>query len=147
VFQLRDYTPEDFEEIWILDQICFARGIAYTRPELRHFLLEPSAITIVASADGRIAGFVLVDIDRKGGHIITIDVHPDYRRTGLGSKLMQEAEGRLGASGVSEVRLEVAVDNSTAIAFYKRRGYFVMKSILRYYNDSIDALLMHKRLD
>jgi [ribosomal protein S18]-alanine N-acetyltransferase len=147
VFRLREYSPEDFEEIWILDQICFVRGIAYTRPELRHFLRSPSAVTIVASAEDRIAGFVLVHIDRKSGHVITIDVHPDYRGTGLGSKLMQKAENRLRASGVADVRLEVAVDNIAAIGFYKRHGYFVIKSIPRYYNDSIDALLMHKRLD
>jgi ribosomal-protein-alanine N-acetyltransferase len=146
VFLVREYIPDDFEEIWILDQICFVRGIAYTRPELRHFLLASSAVTLVAESNQRIIGFILVDAHKNRGHVITIDVHPEHRRSGLGTQLMKEIERRLTKSGVTELRLEVAVDNSSAIAFYKRHGFSVVRTVPRYYNDSIDALVMRKLL-
>jgi ribosomal-protein-alanine acetyltransferase len=146
VFTLRPYNRADFEGIWQLDQICFARGIAYTRPELRHFLLAQTAVTIVAEMESKIAGFLIADTDKHHGHIITIDVHPDSRRSGLGTQLMDAAEVRMRDLGVRQIALEVAVNNMPAISFYKRRGYSVLKTIPRYYNGELDALLMGKLL-
>ena len=48
---------------------------------------------LVAETDGKIVGFVVIDRDREGqGHVITIDVLPEARRSGLGSQLMTAAE-------------------------------------------------------
>jgi len=38
------------------------------------------------------------------------------------------------------------VDNDLALNFYKKHGYTVLKVLPRYYLDSIDGLLMGKRL-
>jgi ribosomal protein S18 acetylase RimI-like enzyme len=46
----------------------------------------------------------------------------------------------------SDVRLETAVDNLSALAFYKRHGYSVMDTIPRYYSNGVDALLLDKNL-
>ncbi len=100
-----------------------------------------------AEREGKIVGFVVVDRDRQGqGHVITIDVLPEGRRSGLGSRLMAAAEERLRTLGCSVVILETAVDNAAALAFYKRHGYTVVHTIPRYYLDSIDALVLSKQL-
>jgi ribosomal protein S18 acetylase RimI-like enzyme len=44
------------------------------------------------------------------------------------------------------VSLEVAVDNAKAMKFYKKHGYSVLKVLPRYYLNSIDGLLMGKKL-
>ena len=49
-------------------------------------------------------------------------------------------------AGCDYVSLEVAVDNEPALRFYKKHGYSVLKVLPRYYLDSIDGLLMGKRL-
>ena len=146
MFTFRAYDRGDFEAVWQLDQICFARGIAYTRPELRHFLLAPAAVTIIAEREKKIAGFLIADVHKQHGHIITIDVHPEHRRARLGTQLMEAAEAQMRERGVSEIALEVAVDNHPALAFYKRHGFAVLKTIPRYYNGAVDALLMGKLL-
>ena len=46
----------------------------------------------------------------------------------------------------STVRLETAVDNISALSFYKRHGYHVIKVIPRYYSNGVDALLLEKDL-
>ena len=71
---------------------------------------------------------------------------PEARRAGIGSLLMEECETRLRAAECKAVFLETAVDNDTALRFYKRLRYSVLKTIPRYYLDSIDALLMGKKL-
>ena len=144
---LRDYRSSDLEELWRVDRKCFAEGISYSRRELEFYIRRPRAITLVAEADAKIVGFIVADQDRRGnGHIITIDVLPHARRGGLGSTLMAAAEQRLSTAGAKRVYLETAVDNSAALAFYKRHGYSVVGTIPRYYLESIDALVMEKSL-
>jgi len=147
VFALRDYRPEDFDELWRMDQSCFEAGIAYTRFELMAYIRGRGAFTIVAEENGRIAGFVVAQRRSNGsGHIITIDVGEGFRRSGLGSALLERAEATLVERGSRGIVLETAVSNAPALAFYKRHGYSVVKTIPRYYKDSIDALVMAKKL-
>jgi ribosomal-protein-alanine N-acetyltransferase len=146
-FTLRNYRPEDFETLWALDQVCFTQGIAYSKEELSYFLNDKSGFTIVAEQDGAIQGFIVIQKAKKQvGHVITIDVQADARRSGLGTLLIQAAEQRMKSEDCSAVLLEVAVDNMPAIRFYKRHGYSVLKTIPRYYLNSIDALMMGKNL-
>jgi ribosomal-protein-alanine N-acetyltransferase len=146
-FSLRDYTNADFESLWKLDQMCFVDGIAYSREDLSYFLSEKSGFTIVGERESEIQGFIVIQRDKKkSGHVITIDVHENARRGGLGTQLMDAAESRLRSTKCDSVLLEVAVDNLPAISFYKRRGYSVLKTIPRYYMNSIDALMLGKKL-
>lgn len=145
---LRDFRPDDFETIWRLDQTCFTRGIAYSKAELAHFIKQSKSFTIVSESGAEIRGFIVVERDlKRSGRVITIDVHPEARRGGLGTLLMQSAEGRLRELKCERVILEVAVDNLPAISFYKRHGYSVAGTIPRYYLGSIDALRMEKVLN
>lgn len=145
---LRDYRPADFESMWALDQECFPPGIAYSRAELRAFLAGKRAETIVAERDGHVLGFVLGR--RRGGmrdgHVITLDVAGAARRHGLGRRLLVELERRFRASGVERIELEVAVENTPAIAFYQRLGYQKVADLAGYYGPGQHAWKMAKAL-
>ena len=80
------------------------------------------------------------------GHIITIDVRPSARRHHIGSALLDAAENRFRTANCRAVRLETAVDNASALSFYKRHGYDVIKVIPHYYSNGVDALLLEKNL-
>ena len=138
-----------------MDQVCFDPQLAYSRPELAIYMRRPGAFTLVAeSSRGKtnnasmttILGFIVSEARREEGHIITIDVLPETRRSGIGSSLLHAAEDRLRKAGVVVVELETAVDNATAIQFYKRKDYYVEKTIPGYYSNHLDALVMRKDL-
>jgi ribosomal-protein-alanine N-acetyltransferase len=145
-FTVRDYRPEEFETLWRLDQECFPPGISYSRLELKTYMRKRGSFTLVA-ADGNdtVVGFI-VAYAGKTGHIITIDVVAAARRAGVGSQLLQAAEDRLRAAESVAVSLETAVDNVSALAFYKRQGYNVIKTWPRYYSNGVDALVLRKEL-
>ena len=160
-FILRDFRAEDFETLWRIDQECFAPGIAYSRRELSAYLRRRGAFAIVAevvrpgetpgtSRDAQtagIAGFIVAEASRRGvGHIISIDVLPESRRCGLGSQLLTAAEDRLRAVPCYTVVLETAVDNISALSFYKRHQYAVVQVAPRYYPNGMDAFLLVKDL-
>ncbi len=160
--EIREFRRSDFDELWRIDQECFDPGISYTRMELDHYVRRRRAFTLIAesrhnetsrakkTADPapQIVGFIVVEQDSRGvAHIITIDVRSVARRAGVGSQLMNAAEERLKATGCHAIFLETAVDNVSALSFYKRHGYSVLKTIPRYYQNKVDALLLGKRLD
>jgi ribosomal-protein-alanine N-acetyltransferase len=144
---VRDYRPEDFETLWRMDQECFGPGIAYSKQELKSYIRSRTTFTIVAADTGNhgVRGFIVVHRGSTG-HIITIDVAPDARRSGVGSMLMFSAEQRLRAAGIRAIGLETAVDNVGALAFYKRHGYNVIRTWPRYYSNGVDALVLRKEL-
>jgi ribosomal-protein-alanine N-acetyltransferase len=148
--RIRPYRDKDFEALWQVDQRCFLPGIAYPREELRYFVDLPKTQTSVAESRGTIAGFVIASVNpdrrmqRRTGHIITIDVLPDFRRQDVGGRLLQEAERFLRTSSCRGVLLETAVDNDSALRFYKKHGYSVLQTLPGYYLGKIDALLLGK---
>jgi ribosomal-protein-alanine N-acetyltransferase len=162
-FRIREFRKEDFEQLWAIDQECFPAGISYTRLELAFYMRRPRAFTLVAEREnpgkaprggraeappgGGILGFLVGEASARGaGHIITIDVRAEARRHSLGTALLEAAEERLRVGGSRHVFLETAVNNAPAIAFYKRHGYELIKTIPRYYKNNLDALLLGKRL-
>src|SRR3954447_5645268 len=160
--KVRPATAEDFETLWQIDQNCFPPGIAYGREELQWYMKLPRAAAFVTESKGKIVGFVLVSIaqvnaKKRGagaaestiesvGHIITIDVLSKWRREGVGNKLLRQAEDKLREEGCRTVLLETGVDNDSAIRFYKKHGYSVMRTIPRYYMGQLDAFMMGKKL-
>jgi len=157
VFHLRPYDKRDFDRLWKIDRLCFEPEIAFSRPELSSYIARRHSFTIVAEAapspGGKsgerpfIAGFITTEMARNGiGHIITIDVLAEHRRSGLGTQLLFAAEEQVRKLEGFMVVLEVAVNNAPARAFYERHGYKVVKSLPGYYNRKIDGLFLTKRL-
>jgi len=144
-FRIRQFEKADFDTLWRIDQACFDPQLAYSRPELAFYIRRPRSFTLVAEAVG-ILGFIVAETRRKSGHIITIDVVAEARRTGVGSALLRAAEEQLLRAGSVAVALETPVNNEAAIRFYKQRGYFVRNTVAGYYSGQLDALVMTKEL-
>jgi ribosomal protein S18 acetylase RimI-like enzyme len=143
---LRDYAPADFDALYELDRVCYPRGIAYSKRELRWFLAQPGALCVVAEHEGAIAGFLIADREGAQSHIITIDVAPQQRRRGAGTLMLREIERRLAARGVIEINLETGADNEAGTAFWSRHGYRTIGVLPDYYPGPQDALAMQKLL-
>jgi [ribosomal protein S18]-alanine N-acetyltransferase len=143
--------PGDLDALFALDHECFRPGIAYSRADLRYYLSHPRAFSILAEDTVKsILGFVIVESyleeGKRIGHVITIDVAPAARRRGLGRMLMEAMLDRLRDAGSVTIRLEVAIDNVDAQAFYQKLGFVRTGRIRAFYLGRLDALVMEKPL-
>ena len=145
-FTIRDFHPTDFDTLWKIDQTCFPPGIAYSQAELKLYMRRRGSFTLVAAEAEKAGGFIVAEGNRGLGHIITIDVIAAARRSGVGSLLLRAAEDRLILAECRAVELETAVDNISALSFYKRQGYAVTRTLARYYSNGVDALVLEKAL-
>lgn len=111
------------------------------------YLSLRTSFCLIAESEGELAGFVIVDARAaRPAYMVTIDVNPALRRSGAGTALLKEVEARLQRSGVAAIRLEVAVNNQAAIAFYQRHGFTQIGRKAGYYNGVLDALSLSKDL-
>jgi ribosomal-protein-alanine N-acetyltransferase len=94
-----------------------------------------------------IVGFAIAQPYKKHGRILTLDVLPEARRSGLGSTLLLECEKRLRQRNCTEVYLETAVNNEAALKLYHKQGYRTLRTLPDYYHGSgLDAFLLGKEL-
>ena len=153
MIRLRGAEIADLDALLAIDRECFRRGIAYSRAELRYYLSLPRSFSLVGEDEKpkQILGFAIAETYlEKGlpiGHIVTIDVRVSARRQGLGRTLMDSLLAHLAAAGAKEVRLEVAVENTLAQAFYREFGFSQTGRIRGYYMGKLDALVMEKKFD
>jgi ribosomal-protein-alanine N-acetyltransferase len=144
--RIRPAAREDLDALFALDQRCFRPGIAYSKPELHYFLFHLRSVSVVAEDGETIAGFAIVEFQlergRRIGHIITIDVAPEQRRRGVGRLLMDALLGLCREAKADSLRLEVAVDNEAALAFYTGLGFTQTGRIPSFYMKKLDALTM-----
>ena len=146
-FHFRAYRPADFPRLCELDQVCFSEDVAYAPGEIALALAQPETFAVVAEHGEEVVAFVLALQRRRVlGHIITIDVHPNFRRRGIGDRLMELAQQHLREQGATRLILEVGIYNEPAIAFYGGRGFVRQRVLPRYYRDGSDAYLMEKAL-
>ena len=155
---LREATPADAAALTAVDALCFPPEDRYARGLMEDILQGKFLVdtvdrvsTVMALERGpaaaeRVIGFITVARDRGFGLIVTVDVHPEHRRRGVGGILLRAGEQRLRDWGITGAVLTVGLKNHAAQRLYEREGYFLFRRIPGYYESGDDALEMHKRL-
>ena len=90
-------------------------------------------------------GFIEFHVVTDFADIHDIEIKNECRGKGYGSKLISEFLDEMKKRGVTDVTLEVRVDNVAAIALYEKFG-FERVSIRKGYYRGIDGLLMRLKI-
>lgn len=73
--------------------------------------------------DRQLVGAVLATHDGRRGWINRLAVHPDYRRHGIGTQLIEAAEKMLGDCGLGIICALIAPDNTASLSMFEEAGY------------------------
>lgn len=108
--------------------------------------LDATVFFVYEHPRGPIAGFIIGDSlgPQSGGvgHIKDFAVAPQYRRQGVGRKLLGRALATFATRGLQTVTLEVRASNTAAQRLYQEFGFEMVRREAGYYRDGEDAFVM-----
>jgi ribosomal-protein-alanine N-acetyltransferase len=142
---IRPLGRADLDAVHRLDALCFPPDIAFPREAFESCIADPRCDCFgIGGPPGLLAFAVVYPQGPRGLQIVTLDVHPNHRRRGLGQALMNEIEARARRDGRRRIYLQVAVDNQPARALYKKFGFTARTILPDYYGPRLHAWLMDK---
>ena len=125
---LREYhDATDRDPVIALWRTVFGYETAHNEPSLAiaKKLEAKDHLFFVAERGAKLVGTAMAGYDGHRGWLYAIAVHPDWRRTGLGSRLVRHAEQALASRGCMKVNLQLLASNEATAAFYRSLGYAV----------------------
>ena len=143
--KIRIAQPGDLAQIVQIEGLCFPEKTAFP-PKMFSYLIRYAVSLVACLPEGRVLGFVMGYASGLAGAVYTLDVHPDYRRMGIGRRLILALEERLADQGAQAVRLEASLESPEAVELYRRAGYRERELVRHYYGPGMHAVRMWKDL-
>lgn len=138
--RIRLATQADLDSIYRIEDDSFPDP--YPNHLLDRLLLDwPGTFFVAETQSGKIVGYCVSSKDRKVAHMISIGVLQEYRRQGIGTRLIRASLLNHG-SRIDEMRLEVKQGNADAIRLYEQLGFRQLGLIKKYYSDGSAAVKM-----
>jgi ribosomal-protein-alanine N-acetyltransferase len=146
----RLYQPDDFAQLYAVEEICFQPPFRFSRAYMRQVVTSQNAATWMAEENGAIAGFSVVEWSIESNETIayiqTIEVLPEFRRMGVAGELMRRLEESAIKSGAQLIWLHVDAENTAAQCLYETHGYTRQGREENYYPRGRAALVYAKQL-
>jgi ribosomal-protein-alanine N-acetyltransferase len=137
---IRPFTFSDLDRILQIELQSFPKSpydwatfinLHYLYPETFLVYVGP----MLDRKESQISGYIVFT---KEGHIISIAVHPQHRRRGIGKDLVQRATD---TPHLKKVWAEVRRSNQGAQTFYSHMGFQITGVVPNYYGNE-DALIV-----
>ena len=113
---LRSMTPADVEEVMAIEKAIYpypwTRGIFFD-------CIRVGYQCRIFQRDGKIKAYAVLSIGVEEAHILTVCVHPDSQRQGLGRMMMEHMIELAKEGGAKIILLEVRPSNEGAIRLYQ----------------------------
>ena len=140
-------STERIEEVLEIERICFPHD-PWSRLSFENELKNPLSVFLIAVDEetNKMIGYGGVWLMYDAGNITNVAVHPDYRREGIGSKILSLLTDICIEKGMETITLEVRESNRSAQALYEKDGFSVCGIRKKYYQGKEDALIMTKNL-
>jgi len=138
------FSPQDLDRILQIENASFPKS-PYNRATFIHLYdLYPQTFLIDVDAmdhreKGKVCGY---HIFSPTGHILSIAVHPQHRRRGIGRKLLEKA---LHFPNITKVWAEIRESNKGSQAFFLSLGFEIVGRVPNYYGIE-DALILKRIL-
>ncbi|MBO4242100.1 MAG: GNAT family N-acetyltransferase [Clostridiales bacterium] len=135
-------TMEDYSQAYDLWIRC-GNGLNNKddSPEgIEKYLKRNPSTSFVATCDDKVVGVILCGHDGRRGIIQHACVSPDYRRMGIGNKLVELALEALKAEGINKVLLVAFKKNEGGNAFWEAQG-FTLREDLNYRNKALSEMI------
>jgi ribosomal protein S18 acetylase RimI-like enzyme len=123
--RVRRCTHDDVDAVLSLWSLARSRhaSAADRRGDVERLVEGGPAALLIAEAADEVVGAVIAGWDGWRGNVYRLAVHEDYRRLGIGLRLVRAAEGYFHEQGGRRVTALVAFDDAAAGSFWDAAGY------------------------
>ena len=143
---IRPMRATDVSEVVYIENRAFQ--VPWSERTFRSLLRQPHAALLVAETGGRIAGYAAAWFVADEAELGDLAVHPDFRRRGIGSRLLVRTLDEARSRAIRVLYLEVRAGNEDARRLYERSGFEVMTVRRGYYTRPVeDAIVMRRLID
>ena len=140
--KIRKMVMEDYEKVYELWMSCAGMGLNNlddSQQGIEKFLRRNPETCFVAE-ECEIIGVILAGNDGRRGYIYHTAVHPDYRKQGIATKLVEHAERAMTALEINKVALVVFERNDTGNSFWEKQGFTVREDLI-YRNKALSEIV------
>ena len=137
---VRIMTIEDYEGVYALWKKIKGFGIRSiddSKEGVARFLKRNPTTSVVAEKDGRIVGSILCGHDGRRGCLYHVCVDEDYRRHGIGKRMVVFAMKALKEEKINKVSLIAFTENDIGNAFWTTIGW-TERLDLNYYDFTLN---------
>ena len=122
---VRAMTIADYDAVAALWHRSDGVGLraADERPAIERFLARNPGLSLVAEADGRLAGAVLCGHDGRNGFLHHLAVAPELRGRGIARDLAARCLEALAAAGITRCYVFVYTNNAAGQGFWRATGW------------------------
>lgn len=141
---LRNINEEDYSSIIsVLDDWWGGRRMVdkLSRLFFKHF----QDTSFIAEEDGTILGFLVGFVSQSNpgmAYIHFTGVHPDHRKSGIGSTLYKKFYETVKKRGCTTVNLITSPENALSIAYHNKMGFTMLPG-----DTDINGVLVHSDYD
>ena len=124
--QLKPMTVADYDAVrrlWLTIRGFGIRALDDSREEIERFIERNPTTSVVAVADGEIVGSILCGSDGRQGSLYHVCVAKQYRRRGIGTRMVAYCMNQLRDMGINKVTLIAFKSNDAGNAFWKTIGW------------------------
>ncbi len=143
-------------ESWISTYVSFIPegdlksyfNIHYTEESFLSMFGDPSVRGFIAEMDGQAAGYTRLFFNRDENRLYVSSLYllPSFEGQGMGSRLLEAAEGWATEKGLDEFWIGVMVKNRQALDFYKKVGFqFVREEPFTMGKTTVSHLIGYKK--
>lgn len=133
-FDLKKY--DEVYALWMRTKNMGFNNVDDSFDGIKKLVMKNPLTCFMAEENGKIIGTVLAGNDGRRGYVYHLCVDENFRKQGIGKKLMDTMIDGMKKEGISKVALVVFAYNDSANAFYEKIG-FIKRDDLFYRNISL----------
>ena len=133
--RIQPMTVDDYDDVralWMTISGFGIRTLDDSPADIRRFILRNPTTSVVARVEDRIVGSILCGSDGRQGSLYHVCVAREYRRRGIGTKMVGYCMQQLKLMGINKVSLIAFTRNDAGNAFWKQIGW-TRKTDVNYY--------------
>ena len=123
ILPMREEDYDEVRALWMTIRGFGIRALDDSREDVVRFIRRNPTTSVVARADGRVVGSILCGSDGRQGALYHVCVAREYRRRGIGTRMVGTCMERLREMGINKVALIAFSNNDAGNAFWRQIGW------------------------